>query len=160
MFIISTLSCLLGLHFAVLHSLLPQLLLAQSGSSLAIVFRLRLFRALVSFSIRLYRLLNCLPHFFLLPLFPLSQLGHTVQLALRDLSLLPSCSLLSPPSFIPWLSSSPSSLPSLFLLTPLPTLLTFLSLESAWAYCSARSWKFYSPSALSFSFRCPAASPV
>ena len=125
MFIGSALSCLLGLHAAVLHPLLPQLLLAQSGSSLSIVFRLGPFRALVSFSIRFYWLRHCPPHFSLLSLLPLSQLGHTVQLALRALSLLHSRAHFSPLhhsligssiSLLPFLS-----LPSSVLLSPFST---------------------------------------
>ena len=92
-----------GLHATVLHPLLPQLLLAQSGSSLSIVLRLGLLGAFVFYSTQLFLFIS--------------------------------------------LSLSPFS-------TTLPPL------ESAWAYCPARSRGFYSPSSLSFSFLSSAASPV
>ena len=63
--------------------------------------------------------------FFLLSLLPSSQLGHIVQLALRDLPLLFLISSF-PPLLIGLLLSFPSPLPSLtlfFLLSPLSSLL-------------------------------------
>ena len=115
------------------------------------MFRLTSFRALFVFSTQLYRLLHCPSH--ISPFSPpfesawgilfSSLLGISLSSSFDHLSPLSHSLVGSSLSLLPFLSRL-----SLLFLSPS---LYYLSFESAWAYCSARSWEFFSLSALSLS---------